>query len=90
MRQKPFLSHPSGWLNTNKVCALSDSERHLGHVVFDRNLWKAFDATHLDEPRTGFLCLGTFTTVDSAKAAVEGSVASSRTPVTRAAGTRLL
>jgi hypothetical protein len=68
------------------VCALSDSERHLGHILFDRNHWKAFDATHLDEPRTGFRYLGTFKTVVSAKAAVEESVAALRAPIARSAG----
>jgi hypothetical protein len=86
MRQKPFVRHASGWLDSHIVCALSDSERHLGHIVFERNYWKAFDATHLDEPRTGFLYLGTFKAADAAKAAVESSVASSRTPITRTAG----
>jgi hypothetical protein len=67
------------WRDSRAVCALSDSDRHLGHIVFNRSHWNAFDATHLDESRTGFRYLGAFQTAHSAKAAVEASVAPAET-----------
>jgi hypothetical protein len=65
-----------GWCDSNNVCALSDGDRHLGHVVLTARKWNAFDATHLDDKRKGFRYLGTFTSLNHAKAAVENSVAS--------------
>jgi hypothetical protein len=37
--------------------------------------WNAFDATHLNAKRSGFRYLGTFSSLNLAKAAVEESIA---------------
>jgi hypothetical protein len=64
-----------GWRDSRNVCALSDGDRHLGHVVLKAGLWHAFDATHLDDRRNGFKSLGIFIRNATAKAAVEAGVA---------------
>ena len=53
------------------VCALADSERHLGHIFKVESLWVAFDGTRLAENGVGFRIIGAFPDVDSAKTAVE-------------------
>jgi hypothetical protein len=60
------------------MCALADGERHLGHVVKEGAHWHAYDATHANESGDGFLCLGNFVSLDSAKSAVEQSCGVSR------------
>jgi hypothetical protein len=75
MREKSVPNKASGWFDSSAVCALSDSDRHLGHVVFDKKKWNAFDATHLNAARDGFKYLGAYPTAAAAKAAVEASVA---------------
>jgi hypothetical protein len=65
----------AGWRDSENVCALSDGDRHLGHILRSGGQWKAFDATHLNRRRTGFLALGIFTDRQLAKAAVESSCA---------------
>jgi hypothetical protein len=78
MRKKEVVrDRTAGWRDSNNVCALSDGDRHLGHVVLKARQWNAFDATHLDDKRDGFRFLGTFPKVNLAKAAVEESIASS-------------
>lgn len=64
-----------GWRDSRHVCALSDGDRHLGHIVLNAGQWNAFDATHLDDKRSGFRDLGSFASIIGAKAAVEGSCA---------------
>lgn len=77
MRRKQVVrDRTPGWRDSNNVCALSDGDRHLGHVVLKAGQWNAFDATHLDDKRDGFKGLGMFPSLDLAKAAVEGSIAS--------------
>jgi hypothetical protein len=73
MREKIYLRDVSGWWDSETICALSDSARHLGHIILTRNRWNAFDATHLDENRAGFRYLGAYWTQAEAKAAVETS-----------------
>jgi hypothetical protein len=75
-RKQIVLDRTPGWRDSNNVCALSDGDRHLGHVVLKIRQWNAFDATHLDDKRNGFRYLGTFTSLNHAKAAVENSVGS--------------
>src|SRR5580658_5823720 len=76
MRTKQIVRDKTpGWSCSNNVCALSDGDRHLGHVVLKARQWNAFDATHLDEKRNGFRYLGTFPSLNLAKAAVELSIA---------------
>ncbi|MGA2715628.1 MAG: hypothetical protein ABSG41_21220 [Bryobacteraceae bacterium] len=62
-----------GWRDSSYICTLSDGERHLGHIV-NTGHWNAFDATCLNEDRTGCKHLGLFLSVAAAKAAVEDSV----------------
>ena len=62
------------WRISNYVCALEDGERHLGHVV-KTDKWHAYDATHLNLQEDGIRYLGHFPDLDSAKAALETSVA---------------
>jgi hypothetical protein len=69
------MDRTPGWRDSRHVCALSDGDRHLGHIVLIAGQWCAFDATHLDDKRSGFRDLGTFPSVAVAKAAVEGSCA---------------
>ena len=63
------------WRHSRTVCALSDRDRHLGHVVFTGGQWHAYDATHLNDDRDGYKDLGVYRDVAVAKAAVEASVA---------------
>lgn len=64
----------AGWLDTLSLCALSDGSRHLGHVSVHSGYWAAFDATHLNDRRTGFRHIGNFRTEAAAKEAVEQAV----------------
>jgi len=63
------------WRISQYLCAFHDGERHLGHVV-KTDKWHAYDATHLSLQEDGIRYLGDFSDLDSAKAAVEASVAS--------------
>jgi hypothetical protein len=61
------------WQDSDQVCALTDSDRHLGHLIrSDR--WYAYDATRLDESSRGFTCLGAFSDLESAKRILELAV----------------
>jgi hypothetical protein len=62
-----------GWRDSRNVCALSDGDRHLGHIVLKDGQWYCFDATHLNDARNGFKQLGAFPSIHVAKAAVESS-----------------
>ena len=69
------VSTPHGsWRNSDYVCALADSERHLGHVVKTEQ-WHAYDATHPNDASIGFKYLGPFVDLAAAKQAVESAVA---------------
>ena len=61
------------WQNAPHICALSDGERHLGHVVRVGGRWHAYDAMHSNATGDGFLTLGTFAAVEAAQQAVEQS-----------------
>ena len=62
------------WRDSPHVCALADSERHLGHAVRVAEYWVAYDAIHFNPAQNGFRVIGTFPTVDLAKAAIVNSV----------------
>ncbi len=64
-----------GWHDSRRICALSDGDRHLGHIILIAGQWICFDATHLNNSRTGFRHLGNFPTIAAAKAALESSCA---------------
>jgi hypothetical protein len=62
------------WFKVVGVCALADSERHLGHAVRKGGNWLAYDAVHPNAPHDGFLYVGHFKTVIDAQRAIENSV----------------
>jgi hypothetical protein len=72
-RKQIVQDRTPGWRDSRHVCALTDGERHLGHIILKAGKWVSFDATHLDDARTGFRHLGTFHSLQVAKAAVECS-----------------
>src|ERR1700723_1786491 len=37
------------WRHSNHICALSDGERHVGHIVKIGGRWHAFDAMHSND-----------------------------------------
>jgi hypothetical protein len=59
------------WRISRNICALSDGERHIGHIVKIGGRWHAYDAMHTNETADGFCNLGTFAALESAKAALE-------------------
>ena len=62
------------WRESADVCALADSERHLGHAVRVDKHWIAYDAIHFNPSNDGFRIIGTFQTIAAAKQAIESSV----------------
>jgi hypothetical protein len=73
------------WRHSRNICALSDGERHLGHIVLTANGWHAFDATHLNDDRNGYRDLGVYGSVKVAKAVVEGSCAKDESAIAKSA-----
>jgi hypothetical protein len=74
---EPFQSRPESipvWRESGDVCALADSERHLGHAVRVDKHWIAYDAIHFNPSNDGFRIIGTFQTIAAAKRAIESSV----------------
>jgi hypothetical protein len=71
MRQENIFENVRSWRMGNKVCAFSDSERHLGHILKCDSQWLAFDATRLGESGEGFWIIGIFPDIGSARSAVE-------------------
>jgi hypothetical protein len=63
----------SSWWNSEFVCALADTHRHLGHLI-KKERWHGYDATHSDEALKGFNYLGAFVDLAAAKLAVELAV----------------
>ncbi len=59
------------WRMSENVCALADSERHLGHIQRFGTEWLACDGTHLSESGCGFRVLGSYPDIHSAMNAVE-------------------
>jgi hypothetical protein len=62
------------WFKVAGVCALADSERHLGHAVRKGGAWLAFDTVHANASHDGFLYLGRFKAGVDAQRAIESSV----------------
>jgi hypothetical protein len=62
------------WRDSQAVCALADAERHLGHAVRVAEHWIAYDAIHFNPAQNGFRVIGTFPTIEEAKAAIVSSV----------------
>jgi hypothetical protein len=60
------------WQDSEEICALADSERHLGHVV-KTDLWHAYDATRANLAWTDFRYLGAFADLETAKTVVESA-----------------
>ena len=58
------------WLYSDRICALADGDRHLGHLI-RKERWYAYDATRVDEASRGFKCLGAFSDLISAKQMLE-------------------
>jgi hypothetical protein len=73
------------WKTSEHVCAFSDDERHLGHVIRTEH-WNAYDATRLNEASGGFKYLGAFVDPATAMQAVELSVERRQEPLTMHAG----
>ncbi len=63
------------WLDSVRICAYSDDDRHLGHVVRIGEGWMAYDATHVNTQGNAFRPIGFFLTVDNAKEAVQRAIA---------------
>ena len=59
------------WRHSDHICALSDGERHVGHIVKIGGRWHAFDAMHSNRTGDGFRSLGSFASESSAKSVVE-------------------
>jgi hypothetical protein len=62
------------WRDSYSICALADSERHLGHAVRVGEYWIAYDAIHFNPANDGFRIIGTFGSIEDAKEAIESSV----------------
>jgi hypothetical protein len=62
------------WYVAVEICALADSERHLGHAVREGSEWLAYDAIHPNAANDGFRFLGSFRTDVDARLAIESSV----------------
>jgi hypothetical protein len=58
------------WRELADVCALADSERHLGHAIRAGERWIAYDAIHFNPTKDGFRIIGTFATIDDARQAI--------------------
>lgn len=62
------------WRNTRTVCALTDDERHLGHIYKVGGQWHAYDATRLNPEGNSFRLLGIYPSLVAAKDAIEHSL----------------
>jgi len=62
------------WYDSSNICALADTDRHLGHAVNTPEGWVAFDSTRPNRNNDGFLMVGCFLNATTAKFAIELSV----------------
>jgi hypothetical protein len=62
------------WNIGSHTCALSDSERHLGHTFRDGDKWLAYDAVHSNAKGTDFRFLGRYSSALDARRAIEKSL----------------
>ena len=72
------------WSVLEGICAFSDEERHLGHVIQAKG-WHAFDATKLNESVDSYRYVGAFSTRREAMEALERSVVTIARPLTMTA-----
>ena len=86
-QQRAAIEQHSTWRNGLYICALSDGNRHLGHIV-KLEVWHAYDSIHLNDQQNGFRYSGEFERLSDAKRAVEHSVESGVTRVMRAGADR--
>lgn len=63
----------ASWQDSEVICALADTDRHLGHLI-KRERWYAYDGTRADETSQNFKCLGAFADLASAKQMLELAV----------------
>ncbi len=68
----------AAWWNSQKVCVLSDAERHLGHTIQFHGRWYAFDATRRNTEGTDFAFVGAFGSSDAAQRNVEQAALNER------------
>jgi hypothetical protein len=68
------------WCDSESLCAVSDDDRHLGHILRARG-WQAFDSTKLNETGDSYRYIGTFPNKRQAKEAVMNSVVTSSRPL---------
>lgn len=73
-KKTEYTTFEAVWCDSPSLCALADSERHLGYILKAGDYWLAFDATHFNEMGTDFRLLGTCRNMMSAKRAVEREV----------------
>jgi hypothetical protein len=71
-RRKIVPGNAPVWRDSETACALIDGSCHLGHILRVARGWRAFDATHLNRTRTGFMELGIFADRESARHAAHG------------------
>jgi len=75
--REPFQAGPElipVWRESVDICALSDSERHLGHAMRVDKHWIAYDGIHFNPSNDGFRIIGSFDTIAAAKDAIENAV----------------
>ena len=72
MRQSQTAAK-AAWHDSSTVCAYSNEDRHLGHIVRTPGGWIAFDATHATTQGNAFRPLGFFRSVENAREAVESA-----------------
>ncbi len=74
LRDMDYISTAEGsWRDSELVCALADTDRHLGHLIRNDH-WYAYDATQWDDASKGFKCLCTFVELTAAKQILELAV----------------
>jgi hypothetical protein len=59
------------WRDGSHTCALSDSERHLGHLFESEGKWTAFDATRPNRTKTGPKRVGVFDSLEQSRRELE-------------------
>jgi len=74
------------WLVSAHTCAVSDAERHLGHIFECGGKWIAFNATQPNRQKNGPRQLGPFKSFEDARASLEVSLGIARTPTVKSAG----
>jgi len=70
-----FLVGRPKWCITKTVCALTDDERHLGHIYKIGAKWHAYDATRMNPEGNSFRLVGVFPSFVLAKEGIEQSLA---------------